>query len=150
MFQLKKEGSKQNILVSDFRKMFARQISDKYKYDAEQIYTVSNMARCFCTRQISKVHRRRFQNKCSKSRKLVHNVKSMTTSTFECKFVCLLLDVQWWFDTWPMPSSRSERRRHENILRKVLVQTTHNTRIVLPVTELSFQWRSPGQRFRVL
>jgi len=27
MFQVKKEGSKQNILVSDFRKMFARQIS---------------------------------------------------------------------------------------------------------------------------
>jgi len=26
MFQVKKEGSKQNILVSDFRKMFARQI----------------------------------------------------------------------------------------------------------------------------
>jgi len=28
MFQVKKEGSKQNILVSDFRKMFARQISE--------------------------------------------------------------------------------------------------------------------------
>jgi len=27
MFQMKKEGSKQNILVSDFRKMFARQMS---------------------------------------------------------------------------------------------------------------------------
>jgi len=27
MFQMKKEGSKQNILVSDFRKMFSRQIS---------------------------------------------------------------------------------------------------------------------------
>jgi len=27
MFQVKKEGSKQNILVSDFGKMFARQIS---------------------------------------------------------------------------------------------------------------------------
>jgi len=27
MFQVKKEESKQNILVSDFRKMFARQIS---------------------------------------------------------------------------------------------------------------------------
>jgi len=27
MFQVKKEGSKQNILVSDFSKMFARQIS---------------------------------------------------------------------------------------------------------------------------
>jgi len=27
MFQVKKKGSKQNILVSDFRKMFARQIS---------------------------------------------------------------------------------------------------------------------------
>jgi len=27
MFQVKKEGSKQNILMSDFRKMFARQIS---------------------------------------------------------------------------------------------------------------------------
>jgi len=27
MFQVKKEGSKQNILVSDFWKMFARQIS---------------------------------------------------------------------------------------------------------------------------
>jgi len=27
MFQVKKEGSKQNILVSDFKKMFARQIS---------------------------------------------------------------------------------------------------------------------------
>jgi len=26
MFKVKKEGSKQNILVSDFRKMFARQI----------------------------------------------------------------------------------------------------------------------------
>ena len=39
-------------------------------------------------------------------------------------------------NTWPMPSlSRSERRRQENILRKVLiqVQTMHNTRIVLPV-----------------
>jgi len=27
MFQVKKEGSKQNILVNNFRKMFARQIS---------------------------------------------------------------------------------------------------------------------------
>jgi len=27
MFQVKKEGSKQNILASDFGKMFARQIS---------------------------------------------------------------------------------------------------------------------------
>jgi len=27
MFQVKKEGSKQNILVIDFRKIFARQIS---------------------------------------------------------------------------------------------------------------------------
>jgi len=27
MFQMKKDESKQNILVSDFRKMFARQIS---------------------------------------------------------------------------------------------------------------------------
>jgi len=28
MFKVKKEGSNQNILVSDFRKMFARQISN--------------------------------------------------------------------------------------------------------------------------
>ena len=46
---------------------------------------------------------------------------------------------------WPMPSlsRRSERRRHENILREhfakssyatqLRVQTKHNTRIVLPV-----------------
>jgi len=27
MFQVKKEGSKQNVLVSDYRKMFVRQIS---------------------------------------------------------------------------------------------------------------------------
>jgi len=27
------------------------------------------------------------KTKCAKTRKLVHNVESMTTSTFECKFV---------------------------------------------------------------
>jgi len=63
MFQVKKEGSQQNMLVSDFRKMFARPISKV------------------------QLHRRRLQNKVRKTWKLVHNVKSMTTSTFESKFV---------------------------------------------------------------
>jgi len=63
MFQVKKEESEQNILVSDFRKMFARQISKV------------------------QLHRRRLQSKVRKTWNLVHNVKSMTTSTFECKFV---------------------------------------------------------------
>jgi len=63
MFQVKKEGSKQNMLVSDFRKMFAREISKV------------------------QLHQRRLQAKCAKTWKLLHNVKSMTTSTFESKFV---------------------------------------------------------------
>jgi len=63
MFQVKTEGSEQNVLVSDFRKMFARQISKV------------------------QLHRRRFQSKVRKHLKLLHNVKSMTTSTFECNFV---------------------------------------------------------------
>jgi len=46
MFQVKKEGSKQNILVSDFRKMFARQISKV------------------------QLHRRRLQSKVRKNLKL--------------------------------------------------------------------------------
>jgi len=46
MFQVKKEGSKQNILVSDFRKMFARQISEV------------------------QLHRRRLQNKVRKNLKV--------------------------------------------------------------------------------
>jgi len=63
MFQVKKEGSNQNILVSDFRKMFARQ-NQKYNFIGEDCKTKSR-----------------------KTRKLVHNVKSMTTSIFECEFV---------------------------------------------------------------
>jgi len=47
------------------------------------------------------------KTKCTQTRTLVHNVKSVTTSTFECKFVLrirfivkgLLLDVQCWSDT---------------------------------------------------
>jgi len=62
VFQVKKEGSKQNILVSDFRKMFARQKS-KVQF-----------------------HRRRLQSRVRKTCKLVHNVKSVTTPTFESKF----------------------------------------------------------------
>jgi len=56
-------GSKQNILVSDFRKMFARLISNV------------------------RLQRRKLQSKVRKNWKLVHNVRSMKTSTFECKFV---------------------------------------------------------------
>jgi len=52
---MKKKGSKHNILVSDFRKIFARQISKAQKF--------------------------------AKTCKLMHNVRSMTTSTFEYKFV---------------------------------------------------------------
>ena len=63
MFQVKKEGSKKNILVSDFRKMFARQISKV------------------------QLHWRRLQSKVRKNMEVGENVKSMTTSTFECKFV---------------------------------------------------------------
>jgi len=57
MFQVKKEGSKQNVMVSDFTKMFARQISKV------------------------QLHRRRLQSKVRKTLKLVYNVKSVTTST---------------------------------------------------------------------
>jgi len=46
MFQVKKEGGKQNILVSDFRKMFAKQISKV------------------------QLHRRRLQNKVRKNYKV--------------------------------------------------------------------------------
>jgi len=54
--------------------------------------------------------------------------------------------------TWLMPSlsRRSERRRHEYILRKVLIQRNCEYRQCNCTTqELSFQWhrRSPGQRF---
>jgi len=52
-----------NILVSDFKKMFARQISKV------------------------QLHRRKLQSKVRKTWKLVHNVRNMKTSTFECKFV---------------------------------------------------------------
>jgi len=45
MFQVKKEGSKQNILMSDFRKIFARQISK------------------------AQLHRRRLQSKARKNLK---------------------------------------------------------------------------------
>jgi len=62
MVEVKKEGSKQNVLVSDFRKMFARQISEV------------------------QLHRGRLQSKCAKTWKFVHNVESMTSSTFECKY----------------------------------------------------------------
>jgi len=62
MFQVKKEGSNQNILVSDFRKMFAKH--QKYNFIGEGC-----------------------KAKCAKTWKLVHNLKSMTTSTFEGKFV---------------------------------------------------------------
>ena len=52
--------------------------------------------------------------------------------------------------TWPIPSlsRRSERRRHENILQKVLIQRNCEYR-QCTTQELSFQWhrRSPGQRF---
>ena len=69
-------------------------------------------------------------------------------------------DAMYWFanslwadiHTWSMPSlsRRSERRRHENILRKVLIQRNCEYRQCNCTTqELSFQWhrRSPGQRF---
>jgi len=46
MFQVKKEGGKKNILVSNFRKMFARQISKV------------------------QLHRRRLQNKMRKNLKV--------------------------------------------------------------------------------
>jgi len=59
---MKKEGSKKNILVSDFTKMFARQISKV------------------------QLHRRRL--KSAKNLEVgVQLFKSVTTSTFECKFV---------------------------------------------------------------
>jgi len=51
------------MLVSDFRKTFAGQLSKK------------------------QLHPRRFQSKVRKTRKLVQNFKSVTTSTFESKFV---------------------------------------------------------------
>jgi len=61
---VKREGSKQDTLASDFRKMFARQISKV------------------------QLHRRRLQSKVRKNLKVgAYNVKSMATSTFECKFV---------------------------------------------------------------
>jgi len=66
----KKEGSKQNILVSDLRKMFARQISEV------------------------QLHRRRLQSKARKTCQLVHNVKSVTTSTFESKFVLRIVFIE--------------------------------------------------------
>jgi len=61
-----------------------------------------------------------------------------------------MLCAMWDIHTWPMPllSRWLERRRHENILRKVLMQ--HNCEYRQCTTqELSFQWhrRSPGQRF---
>jgi len=62
MFQVKKEGSKQNKLVSVFRKMFARQISKV------------------------QLHRRRLQSKMYKNLK-VGGKRSVTTSTFKSKFV---------------------------------------------------------------
>jgi len=62
MLQVKKEGSKQNILVTS-----GKSLQDKYqKY---------NFIGEDC------------KAKCPKTRKLVHNVKSMTTSKFESKFV---------------------------------------------------------------
>jgi len=69
MFQVKKEGRKQNILVSGFRKMFARQISKV------------------------QLHRRGLQSKVRKICQLVHNVKSVTTSTFESKFVLRIVFI---------------------------------------------------------
>jgi len=62
MFQVKKEGSKQNKLVSVFRKMFARQISKV------------------------QLHRRRLQSKMYKNLK-VGGKRSVTTSTFKSKLV---------------------------------------------------------------
>jgi len=56
-------GEQKNLLVSDFRKIFAIQISKV------------------------QLHRRKLQAKCAKTWKLVHNVRSMKTSTFGCKFV---------------------------------------------------------------
>jgi len=60
------------------------------------------------------------------------------------------LETLVYINTWLMPSlsRRSERRRHKNILWKVLIQ--HNCKCRQCTTqELSFQWhrRSPGQRF---
>jgi len=63
MFQVKKEESKQNILVS----VLGKCLQDKYQKD--------NFIGEDC------------KAKCAKTRKLVHNVESMTTSIFECKFV---------------------------------------------------------------
>jgi len=40
MFQVKKEASKQNILVSDFRKMFSRQISKVQRNRRKMQYKV--------------------------------------------------------------------------------------------------------------
>ena len=51
------------MLVSGFRKMFARQVSKV------------------------QLHWRKLQSKGRKTWKLVHNVRSMKTSTFEFKFV---------------------------------------------------------------
>jgi len=62
--EVKKQGNKQNVLVSDFKKMFARQISKV------------------------QLHQRRLQSKVCKNLKVgAYNIKSMATLTFECKFV---------------------------------------------------------------